>query len=67
MFRLSRCMQTPYGEKPLRISFDEVGGYIEKYGIKICLSLFPPGAKYERMFERIKYLIQRKGDISDVY
>ena len=40
--------------------------YHMKYGIKY-VSLFPPDAKYEQIFERIKYLIQRKGDILDIY
>ena len=34
---------------------------------EINLSLFYPNEKYNRMFDRIKYLISQKGNMLDVY
>ena len=53
--------------KPLCIIFDKVDGYIRKHdGIKF-LVLIHSNEKYERMFDRIRYLIMLKSSFSDVY
>ena len=42
--------RTPYDEKPLRIIFDKVDGYIRKYDSTKYLASFHSDKKYERMF-----------------
>ena len=44
------------GAKPLHIIFDKVDGYIKKYDRTKYLALFHSDEKYERIFDRIKYL-----------
>ena len=51
----------------MRISFDKVYGYIEKHGRNRYASLFYHYQKYERTFDRIKYLVSQKSNISDIY
>lgn len=41
--------------------------YIEKYDGRKYWELYPPDEKYERVLERIKYLISQESNISDVY
>ena len=41
--------------------------YIEKYDGRKYWELYPPHEKYERVLERIKYLISQESNISDVY
>ena len=50
-YKISNC------EKPMHISFDAVDECIVKLGRIKYLSLFYPNEKYERMFDRIKYLL----------
>ena len=65
MYRVT-CKTSPV-EKSLCFNFDEVDGCIEKRGRDQHLPLFQPNEKYERLFDRIKYLISQKNNISDVY
>ena len=51
----------------MHISFDVVDGCIEKHDRDQYLSLFHPSKKYERMLDRISYLMSQKSNISDVY
>ena len=46
-----------YGLEPSHIIFDKVEGCIKEYDGIRCLGLLPPDAKYERIFDRIRYLI----------
>ena len=59
--------KTPYGSKPLRIIFDNVDEYIRKYDSTKYVALFYSDEKYEKVFDRIRYLIMLKRNISDVY
>ena len=59
--------KTPYREKPLSIIFKKVDGYIRKYDSTKYLALFHSDEKYERLFDRIRYLVMLKGNISGVY
>ena len=60
-------IKIPDGVKHLCIIFDKVDRYIRKYDRTIYLSLFPSDYKYERVFDRIRYFIVSKSNISDVY
>ena len=55
----------PYGVKPF--IFDEVDGYIRNNDRAKYLELFLSNQKFERMFDRIRYLIMLISDISYVY
>ena len=46
-----------HGLEPSHIIFDKVEGCIKEYDGIRCLGLLPPDAKYERIFDRIRYLI----------
>ena len=59
--------KTPYSEKPLHIIFDEVHAYIKKDHRTKNLALFYSDEKYERTFNRTRYLNTVKGNISDAY
>ena len=56
----------PYRANPLCIVLDKVDGYIRKNGQTKCLALFCSNKKYDRIFDRIKYTIMLKSNISDV-
>ena len=56
--------KTPNGTKPFRIVFNKVEEYIRKYSSKY-LALFHSNKKYERIFDRVRYLIMLKSNISD--
>ena len=55
----------PYGVKPF--IFDEVDGYVRNNDRTKYLELFLSNQKFERMFDRIRYLIMLISDISYVY
>ena len=59
--------KTPYGAKPLHSIFDKVDGCIRKDDAANYLALFHSDEKYERIYDRIRYLIMLKTNISDVY
>ena len=61
------CRQKSVWCKAFSIIFDAVDGYIRKYDETKYLALFHFNEKYERIFERISYLIKLKNNISDVY
>ena len=48
------------------IIFDKANGYIRKYSTKYQAS-FNSDEKYKKTFERIRYLIMLKINISDLY
>ena len=56
-----------YGANPLRIIVDKVDGYIRKNDSTKCLALFHSNQKYARIFDRVRYLIMLKSNISDIY
>ena len=56
-----------YSAKLLRIIFDRVDGYIRKYDGTKYLVLFHFDVTYKRIFDKIRYLIMLKSNISDVY
>ena len=56
--------KTPNGTKPFRIVFNKVEEDIRKYSSKY-LALFHSNEKYERIFDRVRYLIMLKSNISD--
>ena len=49
--------KTSYGANHLHIVFNKGGGYIRKYDSNKCLALFYCNKKYEKIFDRISYLI----------
>ena len=49
------------------MSFDEVDEYVKKYVRSKYVGLYPPNEEYERVFQKIKYLIIKESNISDVY
>ena len=49
--------KTSYSAKPLRIIFDKADGCIRKYGETKYLALFHSSENYERIFDRVRYLI----------
>lgn len=46
--------------KPLHVIFDDVDEYIKKCEGQKYVRLFSPDEKYEKMFDRIQYLIIQK-------
>ena len=50
-----------------RLIFDNTAGCIRKYDKNRYLALFHSNKKYDRTFDRIRYLIALKSNISDVY
>ena len=56
-----------YGAKPLRIVFGKADGYIRKYDKTRYLAFFHSDEKCERIFDRIRYFIMLKSNISDIY
>ena len=60
-------LQTPYGAKFIRIICDKVDGFIRKYDKTKYPGLFHSYEKYEIIFERVRYLIVLKSNMSDVY
>ena len=61
-FKLWCCTQTAYGGKSLQINFCKLDKYIKKDGGSKYTN-----EKYERNFERIRYLISLKSNIWDSY
>ena len=59
--------KTSYDQKPFCIILYKVDGYIRKHDSTKYLALFRSDEKYERIFDRIRYLIIWKSNISDVY
>ena len=59
--------KTRYGSKLLRIMFDKFRWITTKYNSTKYLALFHSGEKYDRIFDRIRYLIMLKNNISNVY
>ena len=57
--------KTPYGAKPLHIIFDMV--YVKKYDGTKYLALFLSNEIYEKVVDRIRYLIMLKSNTSDVF
>ena len=57
--------KTLYGAKSLRIIFDKVDGYIRKNDNFKYVALFD--IKYKVIFDRIRYPIMLKSNISDAY
>lgn len=53
--------------KPLRIIFNKSDRYIRKYDRSKYLGLFPSDEKYERILDKIMYLIVLERNIPDVY
>ena len=49
---------------PLCVRFDEINGFIKIYDRTKYLVLFGDGF-YDEFFDRIKYLISKKGGITD--
>ena len=64
---VTKYIKASHCEKLLHISFDNVYGYFEKDGRTGYLSSKSIDEKYQKMFENIKYLIQQKSNIPDVY
>ena len=56
-----------YGAKPLRIVFGKADGYIRKYDKTRYLAFFHSDEKCVRIFDRIRYLIMLKSNISEIY
>ena len=55
-----------FGLKPLRIGFDEVAGFIRVYdGIRYIVLLGPE--KYDAIYNRTRYLISQKTDVTYVF
>ena len=57
--------KTLIGAKPLRISFSKVDGFIRVFDGTRYLILFGP-EKYYAIYNRIRYLISQKSDITYV-
>ena len=55
-----------HGVKLSHLIFDNIDGYIKEYDRTRYIVLFPPDAKYERMFDKIRYSISQKSTVSDV-
>ena len=53
--------------QPTFVILDKVEGYIRKYDSANYLALLHNNEKYERIFDRTRYLIMLKINISDVY
>ena len=51
------------GAKPLRIGFDKIDGFIRAYSGARYLVLLRP-IKYSAIYNRIKYLVSQKSDIT---
>ena len=58
--------ETQHSAKPLRIVFDKIDGCIREYDGTKYLALFHSNEKYERIADRIRYLIMINSNISDV-
>ena len=58
--------KTFIGAKALRIMFDKVDGLIRVYDGTGCSVLFGP-EKYNTTYDRIRYLIRSKSDITYVF
>ena len=54
------------GPKPLRIRFNQIDGFIRIYDGTRYLVLFGP-EKYDAICNRVRYLINLKGVIADVF
>ena len=61
------CNKNLYDAKSLRIIFEKVDGYVRKYDTTKFLGLFHSNEKYETIFEKIRYLVLLKKNVSDVY
>ena len=61
------CNKNLYDAKSLRIIFEKVDGYVRKYDTTKFLGLFHSNEKYETIFEKIRYLVLLKNNVSDVY
>ena len=59
--------KTPYIAKPLRIIFDKLDGYIRKYDRTKYVSLFHPYKEYQRIFDKVRFPIMLKSNISVIY
>ena len=55
-----------HGVKPSHLTFDDVDGYIKEYDWTKYVGLLPADAKYQRMFDKIRYSINQKSIVSDV-
>ena len=53
------------GAKPLRVMFDKADGFIRVYDGTRYLVLFGP-EKYDAIYNRVRYLITQKSDITYV-
>ena len=62
-FDYDAAYKTPYGATPLRIIFNKVDGYTKKYDKTKYLALFH-SKRFERIFDRIRYLIMLKSNNS---
>ena len=51
------------GAKPLRIRFERIDGFIKIYDGIRCLVLYSP-ERYGAIYNRIRYLISEKSDIT---
>ena len=51
------------GAKPLRIRFERIDGFIKIYDGIRCLVLYSP-ERYDAIYNRIRYLISEKSDIT---
>ena len=57
----------PYGSKDLHVIFNKVEGYIRKYDKTRYLALFHSDKNCQRFFDRIRYHLMLKYNISEVY
>ena len=65
-FLIYVAYETLYGVRPLHIIFEKVDGYIRKYDGTKYLALFHSDESYERIFDKIRYPVMLKSNISDV-
>ena len=56
--------KAPYSAKPSQIIFDKIYGYIRKYDSNECVALFYSDEKYEWIFDRVRYAIMLKTNVS---
>ena len=59
--------KTAYDAKTLHNIFDKEDGYIREYVGTKYVALFDSDEKIERYFDRIRYLIMLKSNVSDIY
>lgn len=50
--------------KASQIIFDKIDGYIRKYDSNECIASFHSDEKYERIFDRVRYAIMLKSNVS---